>query len=102
MECMLLEAAGGVPHVVTASFITWWIVSSVVHHAAASLWMGYAGLTALERRQWCNKVTSGIHAALLAAFQARNLRHPVLLADPLGLAANPPPLHYFWASVLAG
>lgn len=85
-----------------ASCLTWWAISLVVHVAARRCWKGYSGLTLLERRQFCNKVSSGIHAAILAASAARNLAHPALLADPLGLAASPPAFHYFWASVLAG
>lgn len=40
-----------------------WAVTLVVHIITRLHWKGYASLQPLERRQWCNKVTSGLHVS---------------------------------------
>lgn len=84
---------------VAASCALWWCVSAATHAVTVTTWPGYSSLPRLHRRQWCNKVASGAHAALIAAGQAFTLRHPAVVADPLhGTCAG----HYVWSAVLAG
>ncbi|KAL4447574.1 hypothetical protein ABPG75_004793 [Micractinium tetrahymenae] len=86
--------------VAAASCLMWSLVSLAVHLCSRALWPGYSKvLRTTERRQWCNKIACGLHAAVLAYHQAWNLFDPVLNADPLHGVTDG---HFFWGAVLLG
>ncbi|KAI3429382.1 hypothetical protein D9Q98_005477 [Chlorella vulgaris] len=86
--------------VAAASCVVWSLVSLLAHLASLALWPGYSKtLRPTERRQWCNKIACGLHAAVLAYNQAWNLFDPVLNADPLHGVTDS---HFLWGSVLLG
>lgn len=49
--------------VAAASCLLWSLVTLVVHLASRALWRGYRDLRPSERRQWCNKITCGLHVS---------------------------------------
>ena len=60
------------------------LVTVAVDAISRAFWPGYTRtLTPTQRRQWRNKITCGLHAAVLAYGQAWNLADPVLYSDPL-------------------
>ncbi|KAI7842849.1 hypothetical protein COHA_003594 [Chlorella ohadii] len=86
--------------VAAVSCAIWMLVSLVVQLASRTLWPAYSKvLSPAERRQWCNKIACGLHAAVLSTAQARNLMDPVLNADPLHAVTDS---HFFWGAVLLG
>lgn len=86
--------------VAAASCLIWSVVTLAVHLCSLFVWRGYSkALRPSDRRQWCNKIACGLHAAVLAYHQAWNLFDPVLNADPLHGVTDS---HFFWASVLLG
>lgn len=76
-----------------------WSVTLCAHALSALCWRRYAALPRADRLQWCNKIASGIHAAVLVTAQGRTLFDPALNADPLHAVSA---AHFTWASVLAG
>ncbi|PSC68140.1 transmembrane 136 isoform X1 isoform B [Micractinium conductrix] len=86
--------------VAAVSCAIWTLVSVAVHLAAQALWPAYRKtMRPSERRQFCNKVACGLHAAVLSYNQAFNLFDPVLTDDPLHGVTDD---HFYWGSVLLG
>ncbi|KAK9828043.1 hypothetical protein WJX81_004344 [Elliptochloris bilobata] len=85
--------------VALASAAVWAGVCAAAHFITLRLWPGYLRLAGNERLAWCNRIASALHAAVLVCAQARTLRDPILLADPLFAVSE---AHFFWGSVMYG